>query len=797
MSTINFFKQFAALDINVKNEQKNIKTQEKNVKTTKQQKNVKITKQEKKNKFIHGKNVIMITGQYKGYCGFVYEYFQEKMNVAVDDFTYVLANAYGDRKVGDKIKTKFGESVIISKIDGMFKVLMNSKTEEGDTKTEVVLSKSCFIRLVSFMESGIKKFGQFMKSENGIYDLVMLNLDYKRNYDDEDILKIISDVLVTGSVKYKELYGELIKRRIFDCNMEYYMVCESPKNKNDVNYFGKYGMLSCEIPEQYFVVYKRIVKVNNNVAEVDGDDVNFKSGVYKDKQGKLMNIESASLNVQIDAIGKMITDHLVKTESGFSLRKIVPGDVFYCDIELEKGVYFQVDNCYNDRFVGIKRTVSGMENVTILRNEITESKFMSGFTIYESMPVEVVEEREIDVKSMFINDDTNDTDDTIEERDDVDEKDIDDYGEEVAEQIENKYENMEGEMKETFRDTERTSFVQRIFSKDEKEYMKMIEKCVSIIGEVSNKYTILDYVNSAIKIMKKELAKISIFDWKNTDAKYIVACFVTYDLIRNGCSISIYDFKKNVAKLFDVGYFTKNTISNSAFIRSDDDVKKSSCLSSIQMSNDQKSSIKKLYKESKYVEIVKVIIENCNVILQEWFDRVIFADEKSKIDFIPLSKPNTVREYPKYFLTTQDIIDNLNVSTARKIVWGPKSKHLINIWKESLNKKFEKESNVVLKGVYTFVIDNLENAPFVLRTLEKSEDKVDKLKYRELKRSFDTFSDKMKTYVTKMNNEKQKGLEMIALDKDRLNKRRMEISNNRGDGDELELVDSVKRVCIN
>jgi hypothetical protein len=791
MSAINFFEQFAALDINkdVTNEKQNIKNQ---------QKNVKIEKQEKKNKFIHGKNVIMITGQYKGYCGFVYEYFQEKMNVAVDDFTYVLANVYGDRKVGDKIKTQFGESVIISKIDAMYKVLMKSKTESGvETKTEVVLSKSCFIRLVSFTEGGIKKFGQFMKSENGIYDLVMLNLDYKRNYDDEDILKIISDVLVTGSGKYKELYGELIKRRVFDCNMEYYMVCESPKNKNDVNYFAKYGMLSCEIPEQYFVVYKRIVKVNKNVVDIDGNDgdnINFKSGVYKDKQGKLMNIESASLNVQIDAIGKMITDHLVKTESGFSLRKIVPKDVFYCDIELEKGIYFQVDNCYDDRFVGIKRTVSGMENATILRNEITESKFMSGFTIYESIQVKQDEqdEQEIDVKNMFIDD----TDDTKEETDDVDEKDIDDYGE-LSEQIENKYENMEGEMKETFRDTERTSFVQRTFSKDEKEYMKMIEKCVSIIGEVSNVYTILDYVNNAVKVIKKELAKISVFDWKNTDVKYIVACFVTYDLIRNDYSVSIYDFKKNVVKLFDVGYFTKNTISNSLFIRSDKDIKKSSCLSSIQMSNDQKSSIKKLYKESKYVEIIKVIIENCNIILQECFEKVVFTDDKSKIDFIPLSKPNTVREYPKYFLTTQDIIDNSNVSTARKILWGPKSQRLVNIWKESLNKKLEKESNVVLKSVYTFVIDNLENAPFVLPTLEKSEDKVDKLKYRELKRSFDIFSDKLKIYVTKMNNEKQKDLEMIALDKDRLNKRRMEISNNRGDSDELELVDSVKRVCIN
>jgi hypothetical protein len=784
MSAINFFEQFAAMNVNDsvknvtvnKNEIKKSEKQQKNVKIEKQQKNVKIEKQQKKIKFIHGKDVILIRGQYKGYSGFVYEYFGSKMNVMIDDFAYVLAGVYGDRKVGDKINTQFGDSVIVSKVDSMYKICMNSKNEDGVKVTnEISLPRSCFIRLVSFVEDNIKKFAQFMKSEDGTYELVMLNLDYKRSYDNDDILRILSDILVSG--KYRDIFGKIFTKQSSECGVEYYMVCESPKNKNDVNYFGRYGNLSCEIAEQYLVAYKRIVKVNTTVADVDEKRVCFQRGVYKDKTGELLEIESAYLNVQINAIGKTVTNHLVKTEGGFNVRKIVPEDVFYCDIELKDGSYFQVKECYEDRFVGNKR--GSDVTMTIFNDEVV--KFMSGFTILSSMVssmVSNISEEEIDVKNMFVMD----TIEESEETDDVDEEDVDNYGDDKENDVryENEYENTEGEMKASFKDTERSFMVQRTFTKDEKEYLKMIEKCTSVIGEVSNVFTLLDCVNDAVEMMKGELTKISVSDWKNTDVKYIVACLVAYDLVHNGYNMSVYNFKKIVEDLYEIGYITKNTISNSAFIRSDivDGKLKKSCWNCIQMSNDCKVTVKNMYKQSKYLDIVKIIMENCNIVLQNLFGKVTFGGEDSKIELIPVSKPHTVREYPKYFLTTQDIIDNVTVDSAKKILWGPKSQTLINIWKQSLNKKLEKESNVDLKEIYTFVIENLDNAPFVLRSLESSEDKMDKLKYRELKRSFDTFTVKLKTHVEKKRKEHSDDLEKVESEKARINKRRLEISKN-------------------
>jgi hypothetical protein len=768
MSAINFFEQFAAMNVN--DTVKNVIVNKNENENKKQQKNVKIGKTQKNVKFIHGKDVVFIRGQYKGYAGFVYEYFGSKMNVMIDDFAYVLADIYRDCKVGDKIKTQFGESVIVSKVDSMYKICMNSKKEDGVKVTdEISLPRSCFIRLVSFVENNIKKFAQFMKSENGIYELVMLNLDYKSYYDNDDILRILSDILVSG--KYRDIFGRIFRRQVSECGGEYYMVCESPENKNEVNYFGRYGYLCCEIGEQYLVKYKSIVKVNTNVVDVDGKRVNFQRGIYKGKTGELLDIESAYLSVQINAIGKTITSHLVKTETGFNVMKVVPEDVFYCDIELKDGSYFEVKECYEDRFVGSKR--GSDVTVTILNDDI--AKFMSGFTILSrTKPVEL--EQEIDVKEMFVTD-TIEVSEVTDEMDDVESEEIDSYGEDK--ENEKEYENTEGEMKVSFKDTERSFVVQRTFTKDEKEYLKMIEKCASVIGEVSNIFTLLDCVNDAVKMMKMELTKISVSDWKNTDVKYIIACLVAYDLIQNGYNMSVYDFKKNVEDLYEMGYITKNTISNSAFIRSDIDVKlKNSCWNCIQMSNDSKATVKRMYKESKYLDIVKIIMENCNIVLQNLFGKVAFVSDKSKVELIPVSKPFTVREYPKYFLTTQDIIDNVMVDTAKKIIWGPKSQVLINIWKKSLNTKLEKESKMDLKEIYSFVIENLDNAPFVLRSLESSEDKMDKLKYRELKRSFDTFTIKLKTHVEKKKREHIKDLEEVALEKARVNKKRLEISKN-------------------
>ena len=74
---------------------------------------------------------------------------------------------------------------------------------------------------------------------------------------------------------------------------------------------------------------------------------------------------------------------------------------------------------------------------------------------------------------------------------------------------------------------------------------------------------------------------------------------------------------------------------------------------------------------------------------------------------------------------------------------------------------------------------------------------MDKLKYRELKRSFDTFTGKLKTHVEKKKIEHLEDLGKVALEKARISKRRLEISKNNINSGISELSISEKRVRVN
>jgi hypothetical protein len=219
-----------------------------------------------------------------------------------------------------------------------------------------------------------------------------------------------------------------------------------------------------------------------------------------------------------------------------------------------------------------------------------------------------------------------------------------------------------------------------------------------------------------------------------------------------------------------------------------------SCWKLIETSREEKKTLKMLYKNGKYIEIMKDMMERCFKLLNHWFGKVCFSIDDCKLEWIPVSKPNTVRQYPKYFLTTEDVINNREVDTANKIMWTPDSQKLISILKSSLNDRLKKEDKDLSKIIYKFVIDNIENAPFVLKQLEKSDDKLDKLKFRELKKTFDIFSSKLKIFVEKKKIEKNNSLQIIMEEKESLMKRRETICTKRSCGDSNDYENLTKKI---
>jgi hypothetical protein len=807
MSSLNFFEQFAAINVSgsssvveqdlVKNmstihldeqNQDAIHLDEQNQdveKMNKTQKNLKNEQKTKKYRFIHGNNVIMTNGQYKGYNCFVYDYFPSMASVSMDEEIYVLAQQYGEKKIGDEIVTSSGSGKILSKIGALLNVCFTDVQDGGDIR----LPRFCFARYVTFMDNSILKIAQLLKIHGNQYEMVVMDLPYNKQ-DKQDLVNMVSDSFKSGEFSY----GARVMVSASNCGDEFYFVCKHPENPDELDYYGRYGRLRLEIPEQYLVSVKRTVTVNKSMTSTQGKRVKVERGLYKNKEGDLVNVESAYLNVQIEALNKKITSHYARLPNGnFQIRKIIPSDVFFIDLELMNGNYFQVEECYADYYIGFERSRGCVEKKTISKVDV--KSFMSGFTITDTKFVSSFE-KQTEEKFVLdtIQEDQEVQDDEVVETDNVDyENGFDENG--FDENIVDQFENTEGQMKETFRDIERSGFVQRSLSKDEREYMKMIEKCGSAIGDIQDSYVLLDKISDAVKMMRSELEKISIVDWSSSDVKYIVACLVAYEILKTGYPMTIYEFRKYVQKLYDTNYLNKSSIANSGFVRCES-LSSDSLWKSIEMTNEEKQEFKTLYKNQKYGNLVRDIMERCHKMLCVWFEPVVFSKGGVELELIKVSESkHIVKDYPKYFLTTSDIVNNVTSKDAKKILWGPNSQKLVNVWKTSLDKKLEKEDNKTAKCIYEFVKDNIDNAPFVLPTLEKSEDKLDKLKYKELKRAFETFTEKLRVHVGKQKDEKNMRLEQSMQESMRIAKKRMEMSKKRNRDETTETTDSefVKR----
>lgn len=774
--SLNFFEQFAtSIDINVNNDfvNKNNEKNKKNVDLEKKMSVLSLDEKKRKEmyKCIHGKNILMLCGQYKGYTGFVYEYFPKTVSLMLDEERYVMCSDYPINDIGDEIMTIYGKGKIVSRVEKLYEV----KTNGG----EVRLPRSYFTRYVFFMgDDNFIKVGEVMREVGCEYNIRVVKTK-----------DVVCDGLMKKLSEMSKIEYENEKRIVkMDCIEEFYMVNQKSSNKNENTYFKKYGKFVREIPEQFLVMIKNVVRVKESMCLTNGRNVKVKFGLYKNKSGDLVDIEEACMNVNIEPIGKFITNHYIMKGDKYAIEKILPSHVFYMDVQLKNGNYYQVNNYDGKFFTGIERVGNVFVEKTIKRCEI--EGMMCGFTIISTMESveceidsEKIEKFSMELDDTNLNDTTKETNEkNCEEIEEYDSKDDIGYGVEMMEIDDYVYDDKQGEMKDTFKDFERLGFTEKSFSKEEKEYMKMIEKCCEKVGDIdtNEKYGLLEKVSDVIKLLKDELVKNQITDWKNTDIKYVVACLIFRENMKKMINVSIYDYKKYISKLYDTGFLTKDSIMGSVFLLQSEKSLNSTPLKVLELSKENLICLKKNYKDKKFIDIIKYMMERCFELLNEWFDTIEFGVTKVEMEWIPIAKPNTIRQYPKYFLTTNDVVNDVvndkKFNLAKRIMWGPESKKLVDIWKLSLNEKLKNESNEIVKNIYQFIIDNIENAPFVLKELEGSNDKLDKLKFKELKRTFDLFTSKLKSYMDKKENEKSCLLDRKRYERVILNQKREHIS---------------------
>ena len=160
------FEDFAKINISGKNNGNIDKTVEKKD-DVKDEKNIKKVK-----KIVHGKNVMLKRGNYKGYNGFVREHNMETCDVEVEDYVYVITSMYENCVFGD----------IVNKIDKMYCLKLKMK----DNDVEVRLFNNQVSKFVCVYDDNMKRIvcvtNEYKKGDDMFYDIVKLNMEYKKYY---------------------------------------------------------------------------------------------------------------------------------------------------------------------------------------------------------------------------------------------------------------------------------------------------------------------------------------------------------------------------------------------------------------------------------------------------------------------------------------------------------------------------------------------------------------------------------------------------------------------------------------
>lgn len=748
--------------------------------------------------FKHSSSIILTKGQYKSYSGFVYEFYPSRLYIEIMDIIYVPKRVYGDKNIGDKVDVY---STIVDKIDEMYGIIIKNDSKVGDsrdTEEELRIIKNYCMHIVFIVINNLKKIAIFVNNN----ELKILELgDIESEYE---IMVKLSNIVKENrisDIKYykKDIVGDELK---YD---EYIMIIDS----------GKFGKLSRIIEEQYVLESKKNTYIMKNMVELkDKNTVYIKKGIYKDKIGKILKSEEASFKLNIEPLGLMIYSHIVKSGDYYVDKKITKDDIFYKDLLLTDNTYFQILKIKGETLYG-----------KVLNNNVFSERIIKKSDIKMFMPgcsIDTLSTRVGDgicnVKyktecEPLLNDnnkmnDVEFVESENENNDYQDEEDIPDQCDYEYDLNDNNYDNEKDqkenliqsetniEMKKSFKDLERVDYFTVKLKKTEKDIMKNAIKILEILGyssDIINIYDLINNVTSIKKLIDSELSLLNINEWKDTDLKYIIMIVLCYEIMKVGFSITKATFNTYVAKLINKKYFMKSQISGSLFLRDIEDIEdteinnKLKFMNLIKMSCDEKNKLNQMYKGGDYSGVINIMLHNCSLILKEIFNEIVFVDETYKIEYIPVCKPKTIKQYPKYFMTSNEIALGLDIpETANKIIWNPETIKIMKRLKSALSLKYKDENNDTLKIVYKFVIDNIENAPFVLRNNCNSLNSIDKLKYKELKRTFDMFTSKIGILLSEKNKIRELNIKCIKEEKENLTQKRKQFIDNKS-LEEIEL----------
>lgn len=695
-----------------------------------------VSNTQRKKRFVHGNNVIMKRGLYKGYYGFVYEFYPGKYEVEIEEKQYVPVQHYGSYQIGDTILTNYGES----RITNIVPVLYGIKI--ANTNEELRFPETVLTKVITFIHPIQKKLKIGEIANNKTIKIIKTN---EKNKEENELLIDLSNAVKEKKVRYD---GEMNLSEIKVVS-EYMFVTKNPENANDESFLGTYGKLTRAIDTQYEILYKKrfmvmptgIKKLNNNV-------VNIKHGAFKGQKATLVKKHPAHLVIYLDAVGKKVSDHMIQQKGSYEIMPITPADVFYMDLKLKNGNFFEVkDISAEGRIIGLERV-----NNQFIPKEITQDDIEShqpGFS-FDAIKPDVVQETE---ETEIVQD--SDTEET-EVTDDTDESDVLEYSTQEQQEPE-----VEIEMTSGFKDKDRISFQRTQLTKPETEIKSKITRILNVYAINDTEIKIFDLIEKIMSGMS-EIKKIlnrseKLRDtWIKSDEKYIVAGFVFYEIIQSGNSNlllktiddDIYD--TFVEKLTEKKIFSSKDTTQSIFLTD-------GWTPYFSINNEIIKTMKKKDVQSLY----KVMFKNCVSFLKETFSlmnidsKEIYNQHRVYLeDLIPLGGKRK-GEMDKKYVTVTDIMNNDIPETATRILWGPIYQPYLEKMKQYLVNEIKNAKTNTHKVTYEYVLESIERAPFAMKEIEKSSAKRDTVKFQTLRKAWNLlWSSVQKKYENMQNQQK-------------------------------------------
>lgn len=548
-------------------------------------------------------------------------------------------------------------------------------------------------------------------------------------------------------------------------------------------YKGYYGFVYEFYPSKFdveIIIAGKPIKMTlmkNSIKDQKGNMVTIRNGPYANQSAKIVKKYPPQLIIYLDAINKKVSDHMIKEGNSYVTRPITPNDVFYLDIKLKNGKFFEVkDVLENDQFTGFEQDIK--EQRTISKDDI--ESFQPGFRLMETKEQEQQEQQEEQVEQEFVSDELlspvekdvePDEDDT--ERSEYETEFITDFGELEGEDQE--------QIKSTFKDIERITYKPQQLDQEELDIKNKIIRIIRTFGINEQDIQLYDliakckYAIEKIKSITNQIQSLKNI-WYITDNKYIIAVFVLYEIIQRGLIYMILNTSQNpitqiyVNKLLKIKYFIAMDRKNSMFL--------------INGWSDAFNITSDVTEQTDKTLIHISLFENCTSVLQSLaliptidLEQLKQQRKVEMQELIPLGQ-RIVKEYAKPHVLISEMLKTGKIPAAAKsIIWGPIYQSILDQNKNILIKEINSDKSKTHKQVYQFVLDNIEQAPFVLRQmrieLSKSSSipKLEKVKYQTLKHIWDLL---WKDIVT-FNKQRKSELERLTLERiERFAKRSIE-----------------------